>query len=135
MLWRRAPEEGLPYRNNENVLAAEEAVQLVAENIGIAFLTKIGALRAKGNGVTVRSLVDNELRVEIYLVSRADNRSKLVSQFARAFMERTEQVLFPPQMVLPSGESSVSPLEMIAQKHKPSHEHGIGTNPDVPKIP
>jgi hypothetical protein len=36
MLWRRAAEEGLPYRNNQNVLAAEEAVQLVAENIGVA---------------------------------------------------------------------------------------------------
>ena len=133
LLWRRAAEEGLPYRNNQNVLAAEEAVQLVAENIGIAFLTKAGALRAKGNGVTVRPLVDKELRIEVYLASRADNRSKLVSQFARAFMRRIEHVLAPPQMILPLSDSSISPIEMIAEKHKPRHE-GIGPNADVLKI-
>jgi DNA-binding transcriptional LysR family regulator len=129
MLWRRAAEEGLPYRNNQNVLSAEEAVQLVAENIGIAFLTKAGALRAKGNGITVRPLVDNELRVELYLASRADNRSKLVSQFARAFMRRIEQVLAPPQMILPLGESPIGPNEPTPGKHTPKSDHGVDAKP------
>ena len=104
MLSRRAREDGVPYRNNQNVLAAEEAVQLVAESVGIAFLTKEGALRAKGEGVIVRPLVDKELRVELYLASRADNRSKLVSQFARAFMKKIQQVLKPTQMTLPMSD-------------------------------
>jgi hypothetical protein len=39
--------------------------------------------------------------VELYLASRADNRSKLASEFVRAFMKRVEQIVVPPQMVLP----------------------------------
>ncbi|MGD0270711.1 MAG: LysR family transcriptional regulator [Candidatus Sulfotelmatobacter sp.] len=101
LVFRRAAEEGIAYRNNQNVLAADEAFQLVADNVGVAFLTMASALRTKMLGVAVRSLVDKELRVELYLASRADNRSKLASEFVRAFMKRVEQIVVPPQMVLP----------------------------------
>jgi hypothetical protein len=53
MISRRAAEEGVVYRNNQNVLKADEAFQLVSENVGMAFLTMAGALRTKGPGVTV----------------------------------------------------------------------------------
>jgi hypothetical protein len=101
LVFRRAAEEGIAYRNNQNVLAADEAFQLVADNVGVAFLTMARALRTKMLGVAVRSLVDKELRVELYLASRTDNRSKLASEFVRAFMKRVEQIVVPPQMVLP----------------------------------
>ena len=93
------------------------------------FSTKAGALRAQGNGITVRPLVDNELRVELYLASRADNRSKLVSQFARAFMRRIEQVLAPPQMILPLRESPIGPIEPTPGKHTPKSDHGVDAKP------
>jgi hypothetical protein len=48
-------------------------------------------------------------------------------------MKRIEQVLTPPQMILPLSDSPVSPIEMIAAKRKPMHE-GIGPTADVPKI-
>ncbi len=128
---RRASEDGVIYRNNQNVLTADEAFQLVSENVGIAFLTMTGALRAKSPGVTVRPLVDKELRIELYLASRAENRSKLASEFARAFMKRIEQVLAPPQMILPLSASLQIPNETMAAKHEPKSERGIGAKPDA----
>jgi hypothetical protein len=47
LVFRRAAEEGIAYRNNQNVLAADEAFQLVADNVGVAFLTMASALRTK----------------------------------------------------------------------------------------
>jgi DNA-binding transcriptional LysR family regulator len=131
MISRRAAEEGVIYRNNQNVLTAEEAFQLVSENVGIAFLTMASALRTKSPGIAVRPLVDKELRIDLYLASRAENRSKLASEFVRAFMKRIEQVLAPPQMSLPLSDSPLIPDETMAAKHKPKSEREIGTKPDA----
>jgi DNA-binding transcriptional LysR family regulator len=128
-IFRRAAEEGIAYRNNQYVLAADEAFQLVADNVGVAFLTMASALRTKMPGVAVRALVDKELRVELYLASRADNRSKLASEFVRAFMKRIEQIIAPPQMLLPLSVTPDSPHETIAAKHMPRGERGIGSKP------
>jgi DNA-binding transcriptional LysR family regulator len=133
MIARRAAEDGVIYRNNQNVLSADEAFQLVAENVGIAFLTMASALRTKSSDVTVRPLVDKELRIELYLASRAENRSKLASEFLRAFMKRIEQILASPQMILPLGDSPVSPHGTIATKHMPRSERSIQTKPDARK--
>ena len=131
MISRRAAEEGVIYRNNQHVLTAEEAFQLVSENVGIAFLTMAGALRTKSPGATVRPLVDKELRIELYLASRAENRSKFASELVRAFMKRIEQGLAPPHMSLPLSDSPHIPNETMAAKHKPKSERRIGTKPDA----
>jgi DNA-binding transcriptional LysR family regulator len=131
MISRRAAEEGVIYKNNHNVLTAEEAFQLVSENVGIAFLTMSSALRSKSPGVTVRPLVDKELRIDLYLASRAENRSKLASEFVRAFMKRIEQVLAPPQMILPLSDSRFSVHETMEAKHMPKSERGLGIKPDA----
>jgi DNA-binding transcriptional LysR family regulator len=128
---RRAAEEGIAYRANQNVLSADEAFQLVAENVGIAFVTMSSALRTSRPGVTVRPLVDKDLRVELYLASRADNRSKLASEFVRAFMKRIEQIITPPQMILPLGDTPVSPYETVAPKQIAKSERGGRANSDV----
>jgi DNA-binding transcriptional LysR family regulator len=98
---RRAAEEMIAVKSNQTVLTAAEAIQLVSENFGIAFLTRTGALGNAKPGVEVRPLIDKELRIEICMASRADNGSKLLSEYARAFMKRISQVLTPPQMTLP----------------------------------
>jgi hypothetical protein len=67
MIFRRAAEEGVAYKNNQNVLSADEAFHLVAENVGIAFITMTSALRTNRPGIAVRPLVDKELRVELCL--------------------------------------------------------------------
>lgn len=96
---RRAAEEAIVFRDGQKVLTAEDAAQLVSENLGIAFLSMTGALRVAEHGAIVRPLEDKELRLEVHLATRADNRSKLVSEFVRAFMRRITQAKKPPQRV------------------------------------
>ncbi len=79
---RRAAGEEIVFRNGQKVLTAEDAAQLVAENLGVAFTSMTGALGIADRGAIVRPLEDKEL-LAVYLVSRADNRSKLVSEFVR----------------------------------------------------
>jgi hypothetical protein len=61
VILRRAAEEGLVVKSNQTVLAEEEAIHLVAENLGVAFLTMTGALRSAKPGIEVRPLADKEL--------------------------------------------------------------------------
>jgi DNA-binding transcriptional LysR family regulator len=98
---RRASEEGIMVKSHQSIMSASEAIQLVAENMAVAFLTRSGAFRNIRPGVQVRPLADKELRIEICLATRMDNRNKLASEFVRAFMKRIAQVLNPPQMTLP----------------------------------
>ena len=122
------------YKNNQNVLSADEAFQLVAENVGIAFLTKASALRTRRPGIAVRPLVDKELRVELWLASRADNKSKLASEFVRAFMKRIEPIIAPPQMILPLGEVAVSQAEPMTAKRMPRSEKSVEAKLDARKV-
>ena len=100
-IFRRAHEEDIVVRDGFKFLDAEEAAQLVSENMGVAFLTEAGARRLSTKGAVVRPLSDPELRNTICIASRADNKSKLVSEFTRAFMRRAGQVFNPPQLSLP----------------------------------
>lgn len=98
---RRAAEEEIVVRDSQKVLTAEDAAQLVSEGLGVAFVSMTGAERIAQRGAFVRPIADKELHTQVCLASRADNRSKLVSEFARAFMRRMSQVRKPPQSVVP----------------------------------
>lgn len=98
---RRAAEEEIVIRDSQKVLTAEDAAQLVSEGLGVAFVSMTGAQRIVQRGAFVRPIADKELQLQVCLASRADNRSKLVSEFARAFMRRISQVRKPPQPVVP----------------------------------
>jgi DNA-binding transcriptional LysR family regulator len=107
---RRAAEEEIVVRSGQKVLTAEDAAQLVSENLGVAFVSVTGAQRIARQGAVVRPLTDKELQHQVCLASRADNRSKLVSEFARAFMRRISQVKIPPQSARPMEQTdSISP--------------------------
>ncbi len=94
---RRAEEEGIAVKDGQKVLSAEDAAQLVSEHLGVAFVSMPGAMKIAQQGAEVRPVDDPELVLTVCLASRADNRSKLVSEFARAFMRRIAQVKKPPQ--------------------------------------
>jgi DNA-binding transcriptional LysR family regulator len=100
-LLRRAQEEGITVRDGLKFLSAEEAAQFVSEHLGVAFMTAVGARRIAERGAVVRPLADPELKVTVCLASRADNKSKVLSEFVRAFMRRASQVFTPVQMKLP----------------------------------
>ena len=83
-----AEERKVPPASIQHVTTPEEAFPFVADGSCIAFLVKAGALRIARNGVTVRPLIERSLSLKTYLASRADNRSKVVSELVRAFMRK-----------------------------------------------
>jgi DNA-binding transcriptional LysR family regulator len=84
-----------------HVTAPEEAFPFVADGSAVAFVVKAGALLLARNGVTVRPLTDDSLLLNTYLVSRADNETKLASELVRAFMRKVTEVKTESQLKLP----------------------------------
>jgi DNA-binding transcriptional LysR family regulator len=84
-----------------HVTAPEEAFPFVADGSAVAFVVKAGALLLARNGVTVRPLTDESLLLNTYLVSRADNETKLASELVRAFMRKISEVKKDAQLKLP----------------------------------
>jgi hypothetical protein len=85
----------------QRVTAPEEAFPFVADGSGVAFLVKAGALLMARNGVTVRPLAEGELCMKTYLATRADNKSKIVSELVRSFMRKISTLTKERQLTLP----------------------------------
>jgi DNA-binding transcriptional LysR family regulator len=92
--------EGVEYRALNHVMSADEASHLLLKSGGIAFLTRAGALRIARQGLIAKPLDEEALRLDVHLAARADNSSKLVSEFVRAFVTKLKSVLLPPQLSL-----------------------------------
>jgi len=85
----------------QHVTAPEEAFPFVADGSAIAFVVKAGALLIARNGVTVRPLNEPNLRLKTCLVCRADDDSKIASEFVRAFMRKLPDKKKHEQLKLP----------------------------------
>jgi len=64
-------------------------------------LVKAGALLMARNGVTARPLVESNLRLRTFLVSRADDDSKIASEIVRTFVRKLSDVGMYKQLPLP----------------------------------
>jgi DNA-binding transcriptional LysR family regulator len=62
----------------------EEASELVREHRGLAFLPRAAAWRISRDGLTLRPLQENRLRLVTSLAVHVDNKSRLVSEFVKA---------------------------------------------------
>jgi DNA-binding transcriptional LysR family regulator len=62
----------------------EEASALVREHHGVAFLPRTAAWRIARDGITIRPLAEDRLRVVTCLAVRADSKSRLVNEFVKA---------------------------------------------------
>jgi LysR family transcriptional regulator, benzoate and cis,cis-muconate-responsive activator of ben and cat genes len=69
-------------------LSPQEVVQLIAENFGIAFVAKGVSESLESLQIAVRPLSDPSLQLKSYLVLRADQSSRLVNEFGRAFLKK-----------------------------------------------
>jgi DNA-binding transcriptional LysR family regulator len=88
-------------RELHHIMVPEEAYQPVAENGGLALLTKTGALRIARDGVTIRPLVAEELMMKTYLACRANDESKITSEMVRAFGRKMRGIKGDAQLNLP----------------------------------
>ena len=62
----------------------EEASGLVREHQGLALLPRAAAWRIARDGVTIRPLAEDRLRLVTCLAVRADSKSRLVNEFVKA---------------------------------------------------
>lgn len=85
----------------QHITAPEEAFPFVADSHAVAFLVKAGALLMARNGVTIRPLTEPSLRLRTFLVSRADNDSKVASELVRSFVRKISEVSTYRQLSLP----------------------------------
>ena len=92
--------ERIEYRALSHVMNSDEASHLLLKNGGIAFLSRASALRIAGHGLVARPLDEDALRLDVHLAARADNSSKLVSEFVRTFVKKLKSVLLPSQLSL-----------------------------------
>lgn len=83
-----ATREGVPVRRAHEILTAEQAFHLVSERAGVAILPKPSALALRAEAVAVLPLSDPSLSFETCLIMRRDDDSKLVNEFARAFLRK-----------------------------------------------
>jgi DNA-binding transcriptional LysR family regulator len=90
--------EGIALKDAHDVMTAHQAVHLVSEHLGAAILLKPTGLRFHEEGVVIKPLADSTLRFETCLIMRAEDTSRAVNEFARAFLRR-----FPPQ-ILPAKQ-------------------------------
>lgn len=81
-------DRGVMPRGIHYIVTAEEAVQLVKEHAGVAFMSKAVALSNEQRGVVVKPLAEERLTVRTYLALRADEPSRMVNEFARAFLRK-----------------------------------------------
>jgi len=87
-IMRLAEQEAVRPKQVHEVLAPQEAIDSVAEDVGVAFITKATASRYSASGVSIQSLWEQSLWFDTCLVMRADNDSRMTNEFARAFLKK-----------------------------------------------
>lgn len=80
---------------------AEEAAYLVAKHQGIAFLNRTSAWRVARNGLTMRPIDEPTLAVKTTLITRADDRTRLTSEYVRSAKRKLERKSDGDQQRLP----------------------------------
>jgi len=97
-----AARTGILFRQAHGVINGEQAFYLVSEGAGVAILPRPSTLGTPVGGVVVRPLSDPALSFETCLIMRRDDDSKLVNQFARAFLRKyVRKLASNRQMELP----------------------------------
>lgn len=82
-------------------MTAEEASELVLAQKGVAFLPRDAAWRIACEGITMRPLMEDQLKLVTRLATRSDSKERLVSEYVRAAGRKLSSIVQPPQGRLP----------------------------------
>src|SRR5580698_937314 len=94
-----ARRESIAPKHAHNVIAPQEAVDLVSDHVGVAILTQPTARGFHAEGVVVKPLSDTSLCFETCVIMRADNDSRLVNEYVRMFLRKYALQRRPPKQV------------------------------------
>ena len=83
-----AAREGIPVRQAHEIITAQQAFHLVSERAGVAILPTPSVLELRAEGIIVRPLSDPSFSFETCLIVRRDDDSRIVNEFARAFLRK-----------------------------------------------
>lgn len=81
---RVASDKGIRISDTHHVMSPEEASELIRERKGLAFLPRHGAWRIACDGITMRPLAEDGLRLVTSLAVRADSKSRVVKEYVKA---------------------------------------------------
>jgi DNA-binding transcriptional LysR family regulator len=90
-------------KHAHNTMSPQQAVDLVSERVGVAILAEPTPQGFRAEGVVVRPLADASLQLETCVVMRADDDSRLVNEYVRAFLRRYSSPRLPPKTESPSA--------------------------------
>jgi DNA-binding transcriptional LysR family regulator len=94
-----AQREGIIPKREHDIVTDQQAVHLVSEHLGVAFLTKVPAFDDNAAGVVVRPLSDTSLRFTTCVIMRKDDDSRLANEFARSFLRKHAPQQLPPKQM------------------------------------
>jgi hypothetical protein len=77
-------------------MTAEEASELVLARKGLAFLPRDAAWRIASEGIAMRPLAEEQLRLVTRLAARSNNKNRLVSEYVRAAGRKLSGIAPPP---------------------------------------
>lgn len=100
LILQRAQAEQQTANIVHHVSQADQVGALLTNNSLVAWLTPAGAERVVRGGFIGVPLRDEQLRLETRLVTLANNKSRLISEFVRMFMKRIEEERPPTQLQL-----------------------------------
>ena len=94
--------ESIAPKDAHETFTAQQAVYLVSEHAGVAIFAEPPSVDCRLRGVTIRPLSDKSLCFDTCLIMRADQGSRAVNEFGRAFLKKYAPQRLPArQMDLP----------------------------------
>ncbi|HWH60645.1 MAG TPA: LysR family transcriptional regulator [Terriglobales bacterium] len=100
MIQRYASVAGVDATDLHHVSSPEEAVPLIFEDKGLAFLNRTGAWRIAQHGITMRPLAEEGLRLVTNLTVRSDTKSRLIGEVVKATARKLDALRRPVQQRL-----------------------------------
>jgi len=96
MILRAASKKGIIPTDRHYVMSAEEASELILAQKGVAFMPRDAAWRIACDGIAMRPLIEDQLKLVTRLAMRSDNKTRLVSEYVRATARKLSSIA-PPQ--------------------------------------
>jgi DNA-binding transcriptional LysR family regulator len=101
MIQMVASEKGIRPSDIHPFTSPDEASELIREHTGLAFLPRTAAWRIARDGITMRPLAEDRLRLVTKLATHVNNKSRLVNEFVRATGRKLSSVGHTVQGKLP----------------------------------
>jgi hypothetical protein len=89
--------EAIVPKDAHETFTAHQAVYLVSEHAGVAIFDEPPSIDCRLRGVSIRPLSDKSLCFDTCLVMRADQSSRAVNEFGRAFLKKYAPGHLPPR--------------------------------------